>query len=210
MSIDPDCRETIISAVRNIYRREIFLIVKYFRCRNICPLICLIAGGSAAAEEVRVINGIELTEQERAMLRVMNRMKRVPFPRLYPNLSPAEADLLSIVRSRDEGARVSEIAQALELPMPAVSRLLKSLEERELIVRTVLPKDRRSIVVTLTPQGEQTLQEMKECMHAFLCESLEGVDPEEFDQMIREWDHLLDRMDALFLRYRQNNHMEDT
>ena len=167
-------------------------------------------GQQRGCREVRIINGTELTEQERAMLRVMNRMKRVPFPRLYPNLSPAEADLLSIVRCRGEGVRVSEIAQALELPMPAVSRLLKGLEERNLVVRSVLPRDRRSVVVTVTQEGERTLQEMKECIHSFLQESLKGVDPEEFDQMIREWERLLDRMDALFLRYRQNNIMEDT
>ncbi len=57
----------------------------------------------------------------------------------------------------EDGISVSHIAAALEVTPPAVSRMLKSLEERGLIERRVNAFNRRSTMVRLTENGERLL-----------------------------------------------------
>ena len=53
---------------------------------------------------------------------------------------------------------VAEIAQEMSISVPAVSRTLRSLQEKGFITREVDENDRRSVRVTVTPAGEQLLE----------------------------------------------------
>ena len=56
--------------------------------------------------------------------------------------------------SKSGDVKVSDIAKYLELSAPAVSRTMKSLEEKEYIERHTDKQDRRNIIVKLTSKGE--------------------------------------------------------
>ena len=74
-------------------------------------------------------------------------------------VSHSEFCTMNIISESDspDGIAVSAIAAALEVTPPAVSRMLKSLEERGLIERRVNAFNRRSTVVKLTKNGEKLL-----------------------------------------------------
>ena len=57
------------------------------------------------------------------------------------------------------GLRVSDLAARLELDASTVSRQIKQLEDRAVIVRTPDPDDGRACLVQLTPAGEQMLHD---------------------------------------------------
>lgn len=67
-----------------------------------------------------------------------------------------ESRMLFAVRAR-ELPSVNQIADALRLDLAYASRLLGSLEDRQLVKRTISPEDRRRRVVALTPKGSRLL-----------------------------------------------------
>ena len=129
----------------------------------------------------------------------MERMKKMPILRLYPNLSPPEVHLMACVMQEPDGRTVSSLTKAMDMPMSAVSRLMRGMEERGLIARSILPQDRRSVLVRVTPEGERLLDEFQVNFHAFFEEMIHVEDPGRFDQTIQGWNQLLDRMEALLL-----------
>ena len=129
----------------------------------------------------------------------MDRMKKMPILRLYPNLSPPEVHLMACVMQEPDGRTVSSLTKAMDMPMSAVSRLMRGMEERGLIARSILPQDRRSVLVRVTPEGERLLDEFQVNFHAFFEEMIHVGDPGRFDQAIEGWNQLLDRMEALLL-----------
>ena len=55
-------------------------------------------------------------------------------------------------------ASVSDIHQKSQVSLPAVSQLLKSLESKGFIERNIAADDRRKIMVSLTPAGQEVLK----------------------------------------------------
>lgn len=127
----------------------------------------------------------------------MVRQKRIQVFRLYPDLSPGEAHLLSVAAEYPEGIKVSALAEKMELPMPAVSRLMRGMEEDDLIRRSILPRDRRNIIVTVTKKGLAVHEELMSRFHVFFQELLAAFSPEELERMLERWNGLMDRMELL-------------
>ena len=155
---------------------------------------------------------MEMTEQERAILQTMGRLKKIHLWQLYPALSPGEGQLLCELLTND-GVTVSALAETLGVPMPAVSRMLRDLEADGLITRQILPQDRRSIIVTITPEGRAVCGEMQARFHLFFRELTAPVSPESFDQLISGMNNMLDRMEDLLQKQIMRNQItvtEDT
>jgi DNA-binding MarR family transcriptional regulator len=92
----------------------------------------------------------------------LQRVLRGLWGRRRPPFTPSEAGprlgrrhigLLAQIGAED-GHSVGELAQALELSLPAASKLARDLEDRGLVVRREDPADRRRTVVGLTPETE--------------------------------------------------------
>lgn len=60
-------------------------------------------------------------------------------------------------RLRDGPKSAGDIAGGLGISSPSLTRMLTKLEERELIVRTLDPGDRRRILVELTTKGQRLI-----------------------------------------------------
>ena len=60
---------------------------------------------------------------------------------------------------RLSGASISALARSVSLSQPTVSGILERLEKRGLVRRERSEQDRRSVFVTLTPQGGRTLRD---------------------------------------------------
>lgn len=57
----------------------------------------------------------------------------------------------------EEGLRVSELAAVMNITVPAVTQTVTALEAQGLVSRSMDPKDRRAILVTLTDEGSASL-----------------------------------------------------
>jgi len=62
----------------------------------------------------------------------------------------------------NDGVCVTGIKDQTHISLPAVSRQLSSLEQKGLIERKTMAKDRRITLVTLTPAGEKIIEKVIE------------------------------------------------
>ncbi len=113
---------------------------------------------------------------------------RLNYSVLFPGLTNGEVFTLKTIaycsdRSErgDAGVKVSEVAKTMRCMPSAVSRTLKTLEEKSLIQRFLNTEDRRNIYVKLTDQGEEKLQELDQIMKVFIDKVLGKMDQEELD-----------------------------
>ena len=73
-------------------------------------------------------------------------------------LSPARLSALSVIGFG--GPRtISELAEAEQVAVPTISRIVAALVAEELVERQVDERDRRTIYLTVTPKGMQVLRE---------------------------------------------------
>lgn len=93
--------------------------------------------------------------------------------RFAGELTKVEFFCLGAIRSRcgrgPEGPGVSvwELAEKMRVRPPAISRMLRTLERRGLIQRSVVREDRRSICVDLTESGRQIWEHATEELDEF-------------------------------------------
>ena len=88
---------------------------------------------------------------------IIARMHKLKFGNMLTGVSEIEFKTMSAISriSKSGDVKVSDIARYLELSAPAVSRTMKSLEEKEYIERHTDKQDRRNTFVKLTTKGEE-------------------------------------------------------
>ena len=91
---------------------------------------------------------------------IIARMHKLKFGNMLTGVSEIEFKTMSAISriSKSGDVKVSDIARYLELSAPAVSRTMKSLEEKEYIERQTDKQDRRNTFVKLTAKGEEQLK----------------------------------------------------
>ncbi|BCT75769.1 transcriptional regulator [Sinomonas cyclohexanicum] len=103
---------------------------------------------------------------------------------LHPDLDPAAYGLLTILH-RDGPQRVTDLAVAVGVGKPTVSRQIALLEEVGLVAKESDPSDRRAQQVTLTPEGDRHVAELKRRRHEFFAERLASWEPQELADLAR-------------------------
>ena len=88
---------------------------------------------------------------------IIARLHKLKFGNMLTGVSEIEFKTMSAISriSKSGDVKVSDIARYLELSAPAVSRTMKSLEEKEYIERHTDKQDRRNTFVMLTTKGEE-------------------------------------------------------
>ncbi len=147
-------------------------------------------GGSPAGEAIS------------ALLDVMPRLGRVLKSHMGASgITPQQMHLLLAVsdlsRRNTEGAQPGELSRRCWLSNPAITASVDDLVEQGLCARAHSEKDRRKVLVRLTPHGEQVLQETRSAATASLAGLLTGWDEERIRQflaMLRDLDHAAETM----------------
>lgn len=62
----------------------------------------------------------------------------------------------------DDNVYATDIQNGLHVTRPAISQMLNSLEDKGYVCREIDERDRRRLIITLTPKGENILKAMKE------------------------------------------------
>ena len=97
---------------------------------------------------------------------------------------------------RLSGASISALARSVSLSQPTVSGILERLEKRGLVRRERSEQDRRSVFVTLTPQGGGTLRDAPSLLQDRFQRELARLEEWERTQMLATLQRLAGMMDA--------------
>ena len=81
----------------------------------------------------------------------------------------------------EEGAQATKIAPQMGLEARSLTRILKSMEEKELIYRTPDPTDKRGVLVFLTAKGHDMKNRARETVLRFNEVMRENISPEKLN-----------------------------
>ena len=104
-----------------------------------------------------------------------------------PGLSRGEFFLLMTVSGKNKCGcmGVSKIADNMDVPMPSVSRTLKSLEKRGLIKRETDSENRRNVMVSITDSGLEALDVADKYLRGFMDEVVKELNPGDAEEITR-------------------------
>src|SRR2546421_12276645 len=83
-------------------------------------------------------------------------------------ISRTEIGVLHVLSERPR--RITELAAREGVTQPAITLLVNRLENRDLVLRTPDPLDRRAVLVDLTPAGHELLEQLRAEYRALLHE----------------------------------------
>lgn len=133
-----------------------------------------------------------MREEQREFFNIMDSFRRLNFSSMLPEISHGDFGILKMInqcvkycKDATESIRVSDIVRHTKMPPPAVSRSLRTLEEKEYIVRTVDKIDRRNTYVELTSKGEEVLKKAETVMSDFADEVFGQMGDETIRKMNR-------------------------
>lgn len=93
------------------------------------------------------------------------------------------------------GIYVSELAKHLRIASSQTSRMLKGLEERQLIGRKIDDRDRRNTYVFLTEAGKLMCKETQASMKCYMKRVLKSMGEERVEELISLCNELADVME---------------
>ena len=103
--------------------------------------------------------------------------------------------LVMLVLWETDGLSVKELGQKLYLDSGTLTPLLQKLEASKLVVRTRSPKDERTVLNTLTPQGRELQDVAVQAIQDVFCNS--GLMTQESAQLKEMLTGFLDKVSAL-------------
>jgi DNA-binding MarR family transcriptional regulator len=72
-----------------------------------------------------------------------------------------------------------ELAEHEKVQPPSMTRVISALLERELVARAPHPTDGRQVILTVTDQGRQLVQQSRRLREAWLAQRLRELSPQE-------------------------------
>ncbi|EMP54363.1 MarR family transcriptional regulator [Marinobacter santoriniensis NKSG1] len=100
-------------------------------------------------------------------------------------LTPPRWTLLVVLRHLGEGATQKQLAEALSIELPSLTRTLCQLEDQGLIERQVREDDRRVREVRFTGEGRRVLSALDARANEARAQLLDGIPPEDRNHLRR-------------------------
>lgn len=94
------------------------------------------------------------------LLAVVARINRLANQRVRLPLPFAQARLLSTIEAEGR-ARISDLAALDHCSQPTMTTQVRRLEDAGLVSRTVDPDDARAVLISITPHGVATLEQVR-------------------------------------------------
>lgn len=121
-------------------------------------------------------------------------LKDISLNCIFKDITFSEYAILEIAlalrqKSINNTVYVSEIVERLRISTPAVSKTLRNLELKGLIMRETDPDNRRKTFVHLTPKGLEVKKESDNAFYGFfnnICEKVGKDDIETFNTIARK------------------------
>jgi DNA-binding MarR family transcriptional regulator len=104
------------------------------------------------------------------------------FISLHQDLVPHHLMILSIVKETGFPS-MTQICDKMIIAKPQLTRSVDKLIEMGLVERQFDAKDRRKILIVLTPQGANTLKELEKNLRIFMIKKLSALNDEEITEI---------------------------
>lgn len=145
-------------------------------------------------------------ELQREFFSSFHRFSKLDMTPLMEGLSMGEAQLLMVLvcKEKEKQNKVSGIANRMGVSPPAVSRMLKKLEEQNLIQREIDTEDRRNTYVRPTREGEELAEHIKSNLSDFAEKILSQMNEEDYVRVVGFLKELYDRSEEKLGEIRQN------
>jgi DNA-binding MarR family transcriptional regulator len=88
--------------------------------------------------------------------------------------APAHFHLLTMLS--EQSRTLTELAALLGVSLPTMSNSISALEERGWVRRTAPTRDRRVVIIEVTPSGRGTVARVGRCAESHLAEALAPLD----------------------------------
>ena len=139
-------------------------------------------------------------EQDYMMRMIMDfthKMKSIRFcEHQIEGMTRAVIRLLSAICNKDSSEEtISELTERIGMHPTAASRLMNSLEDKQLIERKFKKGDRRVILVEPTALGRKTNEEIRSKLRAYWAEVLQCIPAEDIAHMLQIWEKIIDSME---------------
>ena len=131
-----------------------------------------------------------LDEKYTEILRMITSPKKVPIGFILNTLLPGEFIIfytfLDYERANNgRHITVNELAEKMEVSVPAVSRSLRIMEEKEYITRVTDPSCRRNTFIVITEKGRKMFEENNKLVKKLIDAVFEELSDEEIEQAMR-------------------------
>ena len=135
-----------------------------------------------------------IADLQEQLITAQHRFMKMHRDLCFTGLRKSEFVMLEIIErengNREQGVLASDIAKRLRITAPAVSKMLRSMEE----------KDRRNTRVSITPDGKEAEQQVRRQMQEFITGVIERLGEERTKELI----HLMNRYTEIMQEENQN------
>ncbi|PYC85383.1 MarR family transcriptional regulator [Streptomyces tateyamensis] len=138
------------------------------------------------------MSGDDLAAVSQLRSSVMRLARRLRHQHVEQSLSPTEMGVLGTL-ARCGSATPGELARREHVQPPSMTRIIAMLEEKGLVRRESHPQDRRQVVVSMTEQAAEILDESRRRRNAWLAELAAQLTEEEWARL-REAAPVLDKL----------------
>ena len=130
------------------------------------------------------------------MAEALHRMKSIHYWSLISGMTPAEIYLLAAICDEGrEAKKVSDLCEVCDMQPTAVSRLMNSLEEKGLILRSARKGDRRVTEVEATSAGRESNEHNRAVLHDYWDQVLADVPAADVETMLRVLNEIMSSME---------------
>ena len=136
---------------------------------------------------------MEHRETERALFRALHQFGRLNTGQLIEMEGLTQGEFFGLamlhehLKEHPEGMHVRELAGKARVSPPRVSRMLRDMEEKNLIERRIDRDDRRNTYIVLTETGEAARQRTTARLSTFLDRVVDRMGLENVQTMIDLW-----------------------
>lgn len=135
-------------------------------------------------------------EQAVEMMNLMNRFRVLAKKNKINKISHAEFFLLVNLEkglkkkeqnnndTKIPGIKVSELLKEVDSSMPAISKLLRSVEQKGYVTRIQGDKDRRAVYLNITNDGKEIMEHEKLRCDMLMKHMLESIDEDEMKEFM--------------------------
>lgn len=109
-------------------------------------------------------------------------------PQLPRGMKPRHIHVLHAVyelQEMEDGCRVSDVSRRLNITMPSITKLVRELAERGLLIKYCVAGDKRVTLLRLTDAGDACVNQYVIAFHREWAANMEGVSPEQVRQTIQ-------------------------
>ncbi len=123
-------------------------------------------------------------------LRLHQHLRRMDWSKITPGVTQPEYLILTALsvhrqtQPESEGVYVSALAEELSVSVSMISKLLKSMEEKDWILRTIDRHSRRNTFFSIASAGQSIYDAASEQLRKFHQSVVESIGQEKFAQLL--------------------------